>query len=74
MVTVSIAPLKKLEAFKQRMGWDFKWVSSEPSDFNRDYHVSFTEEERSDSTGFYNYQRRLDQQENQDDVSGVGSD
>jgi len=57
MVTVSIAPLKKLEAFKQRMGWEFKWVSSEPSDFNRDYHVSFTEEERSDNTGFYNYRQ-----------------
>ncbi len=55
MVTVSIAPLQKLEAFKQRMGWDFKWVSSEPSDFNRDYQVSFTEQERRDNTGSYNY-------------------
>ncbi len=55
MVTASIAPVKKLEAFKQRMGWTFKWVSSEPSDFNRDFNVSFTEEERQENTGSYNY-------------------
>ena len=55
MVTASIAPLKKLEAFKQRMDWTFKWVSSEPSDFSRDFNVSFTEEERQESTGSYNY-------------------
>ena len=55
MVTASIAPLGKLEAFKQRMGWGFKWVSSAPSNFNRDFHVSFTEQERRDSTGTYNY-------------------
>lgn len=45
MVTVSKAPLAKLDAFKKRMGWTFKWVSSANSDFNRDYHVSFTEDE-----------------------------
>jgi len=55
MVTVSIAPLEKLTAFRRRMGWTFKWVSSRLCDFNRDYHVSFTEEERRDGTGFYNY-------------------
>ena len=55
MVTASIAPLKKLEAFKQRMGWTFKWISSELSDFNRDSNISFTEEERQESIGSYNY-------------------
>ena len=45
LVTVSKAALSKLEAFKQRMGWTFKWVSSAHTDFNRDYHVSFTEDE-----------------------------
>jgi hypothetical protein len=35
-----------MKAFKRRMGWKFKWVSSHGSDFNRDYHVSFTEEDR----------------------------
>ena len=46
MVTVSKAPLSALDAFSQRMGWRFKWVSSFGSDFNRDFHVSFTAEER----------------------------
>ena len=38
---ISRAPLEKLNAFKERMGWSFKWVSSENNDFNYDYHVSF---------------------------------
>jgi len=39
---VSRAPISKIEAFKKRMGWKFHWVSSFGSDFNYDYHVSFT--------------------------------
>ena len=54
MVAVSKAPLATLEAFKKRMGWSFKWVSSFHNDFNRDYHVSFTPEEQ--ATASYNYQ------------------
>jgi len=42
---ISRAPISKIEAFKQRMGWKFNWVSSHGNDFNRDYHVSFTKEE-----------------------------
>src|SRR5689334_568651 len=45
LVAVSRAPMPKIAAFKQRMGWRFKWVSSYANDFNRDYHVSFTKEE-----------------------------
>ena len=52
-VVVSKAPLEKLRAYQQRMGWTFKWVSSLNSDFNRDYHVSFTPEEQ--ETAVYNY-------------------
>ena len=37
------------------MGWGFKWVSSAPSDFNFDFGVSFTAEERARGTGTYNY-------------------
>ena len=37
------------------MGWSFPWVSSFGSDFNFDYHVSFTPEERESGTAFYNY-------------------
>ncbi len=55
MVTVSRAPLAKLEAFKKRMGWSFKWVSSLGGDFNWDYHVSFTLEERAEKKTYYNY-------------------
>jgi predicted dithiol-disulfide oxidoreductase (DUF899 family) len=53
MVAVSKAPLATLEAFKKRMGWSFKWVSSLHNSFNRDYHVSFTPEEQ--ATASYNY-------------------
>jgi predicted dithiol-disulfide oxidoreductase (DUF899 family) len=55
MVTVSRAPINKLLAFRERMGWTFKWVSSFDSDFNRDFHVTFTEEEWSNGTRNYNY-------------------
>ncbi|MBO0741897.1 MAG: DUF899 family protein, partial [Hyphomicrobiaceae bacterium] len=41
-VAVSTAPLEKLQAYRKRMGWSFKWVSSRNNDFNRDFHVSFT--------------------------------
>jgi predicted dithiol-disulfide oxidoreductase (DUF899 family) len=52
---VSRATLAKIEAFKKRMGWQFKWVSSFGSDFNYDYHVSFTPQERSKGKVDYNY-------------------
>ncbi len=54
-VAVSNAPLEEVEAYRKRMGWDFKWVSSFGTDFNRDYHVSFTEEERAGGSVYYNY-------------------
>src|SRR5204863_7651419 len=45
MVAISRAPLPKLEAFKRRMGWSFKWLSSGENSFNYDYNVSFTPDE-----------------------------
>jgi predicted dithiol-disulfide oxidoreductase (DUF899 family) len=54
---VSRAPLPKLQAYKQRMGWTFPWASSSDSDFNFDYGVSFTEQQQRDGTIDYNYQR-----------------
>ena len=56
LVTVSRAPLAKLEAYKQRMGWSFPWVSSLNSDFNWDYRVSFTQEDLDRRRVNYNYQ------------------
>ena len=52
---VSRAPLSEIERFKKRMGWRFKWVSSYGNDFNFDYHVSATEEEKKKGKMFYNY-------------------
>lgn len=54
-VRVSRAPLAKLLAYKKRLGWTAKWVSSEGSDFNYDYHVSFTPEELAKGNVLYNY-------------------
>ena len=54
-LVVSRAPLAQIEAFKQRMGWHFKWVSSFGNDFNYDYHVSFTAEEKAKGDVLYNY-------------------
>ena len=55
MVTVSRAPLEKLQAYRERMGWEFKWVSSLESDFNQDFHVSFSNEQIERREVFYNY-------------------
>lgn len=52
---VSRAPLAEIEAYKKRMGWRFKWVSSHGSDFNFDYHVSFRESDLAKGRVFYNY-------------------
>jgi len=53
---ISRAPLPQIEAFKKRMGWRFKWVSSSGSDFNYDYHVSFTKDDVAKREVYYNYQ------------------
>jgi len=55
MVMVSRAPLAKIEAFKKRMGWRFVWVSSYDSNFNPDFHVSFTKDEMAQGKVNYNY-------------------
>jgi predicted dithiol-disulfide oxidoreductase (DUF899 family) len=56
LVVVSRAPLAELETYKKRMGWRFKWLSSHGNDFNFDYHVSATEEEKAKKKMFYNYE------------------
>ncbi len=55
-VAVSRAPLPQIEAFKRRMGWGFKWVSSYGGDFNYDFHVSFAEDEIAKGKVYYNYE------------------
>ena len=53
---VSRAPLPEIEKFKARMGWKFKWVSSFGSDFNHDYQVSVSPEEKANGKVLYNYE------------------
>ena len=55
LIAVSRAGLDTLEAYKKRMGWSFKWVSSFENDFNRDYHVSFTSDEMKNGEMNYNF-------------------
>ena len=54
-VVASRAPLQLIEKFKRRMGWNFKWVSSFGNDFNFDYQVSATPEEKATGVTIYNY-------------------
>jgi predicted dithiol-disulfide oxidoreductase (DUF899 family) len=46
LLVVSRAKLADIERFRRRMGWKFTWVSSYANDFNRDFGVTFTPEER----------------------------
>lgn len=54
LVVVSRAPLPEIEAFKKRMGWRFKWVSSANTDFNYDLGVSFSPEQLERGALLYN--------------------
>jgi predicted dithiol-disulfide oxidoreductase (DUF899 family) len=52
---VSLAPLAKLQAYKQRMGWSFPWASSYDSNFNYDFQAAITEEQQQSGAVEYNY-------------------
>jgi predicted dithiol-disulfide oxidoreductase (DUF899 family) len=67
-VAVSRGPLDKLLAYRKRMGWTFRWVSSAASDFNFDYHVSFPKGTREGGV-FFNFTERPDP--GIDELSGV---
>jgi len=56
LVAISRAPIEKLQAFAKRLDWKFPWFSSGESDFNYDYHVSFTEEQLARGKVDYNYE------------------
>jgi len=57
LASVSRAPLPKLQAYKQRMGWTFDWASSFGSDFNFDFNISFTEAQQREGSIEYNFRR-----------------
>jgi predicted dithiol-disulfide oxidoreductase (DUF899 family) len=67
-VAVSRGPINKLQTYRERMGWTFRWVSSAGSDFNFDYHVSFPTGTREQGV-FYNFEQRPDPEI--DELSGV---
>ena len=53
---VSRAPLEKIQAYKNRMGWEFPWASSDGTDFNLDFHAGCTaEQQQSGAVDEYNY-------------------
>jgi predicted dithiol-disulfide oxidoreductase (DUF899 family) len=71
---VSRAPLAKLQAFKERMGWSFPWASSFGGEFNFDFNVSITEEQQRAGGAEYNYERSthaIDQKELPDIVKQI---
>jgi predicted dithiol-disulfide oxidoreductase (DUF899 family) len=55
MVAISRAPYPKLDSYRRRMGWTFKWLSSFENDFNFDLGVTFTPEEVASKQAFYNF-------------------
>ena len=57
LTAVSSAPLPKLQAFKQRMGWTFPWASAHDSAFQPDFQAHFTERQQRDGSIEYNYRR-----------------
>ena len=67
-VAVSRGPIERLQAYRKRMGWAFRWVSSAGNDFNFDYHVSFPEGTREGGV-FYNFTDRPDP--GVDELAGV---
>jgi predicted dithiol-disulfide oxidoreductase (DUF899 family) len=83
LCAVSRAPLPKLQAYKQRMGWSFPWASSFGSDFNFDFQAALTQEQQQSGAGEYNF-RAIDMRpeltSNEDRpwvtalTSGIGTD
>ena len=57
LTAVSRAPLAKLQAYKQRMGWTFPWASSQGGDFNYDFNASISEVAQREGGAEYNYRR-----------------
>ena len=72
LVAVSRAPLAKIAAYKARMGWRFPWVSSHGSDFNTDFHVSFTPEQLASGKINYNFEE-IDASKGHDELPGLSA-
>jgi predicted dithiol-disulfide oxidoreductase (DUF899 family) len=72
LTAVSRAPLDRIERYKRRMGWQFPWVSSHGSDFNHDFHVSFTPEDLAKGKVFYNF-TEIDAADANDELPGLSA-
>ncbi|MGA1801007.1 DUF899 domain-containing protein [Rhizobium sp. HT1-10] len=72
LVAVSRAPLEKIEAYRQRMGWYFPWVSSSGSDFKFDFHVSFRDSDLSGDKIDYNF-TAIDAANGNDELPGLSA-
>lgn len=71
-VAVSRAPIEKIEAYRKRMGWKFPWVSSYGSEFNFDFHVSFTPEELASGSVRYNF-TEIPREQAHDELPGLSA-
>ncbi len=58
VAVISRAPFQDFQAFRKRMGWSFKWLSSHGGDFNEDFNVSFTQTEIDNGNTYYNYEEQ----------------
>lgn len=72
LTAVSRAPLPEIAAYKARMGWKFPWVSSHDSDFNHDFHVSFTAQELAQGQVRYNFEA-IDAAQANDELPGLSA-
>lgn len=64
LVMISRAPIAKIEAYRKRMGWEVKWLSSGQNDFNFDYHVSASPADQQSGQMEYNYRtEKLEEEE-----------
>jgi predicted dithiol-disulfide oxidoreductase (DUF899 family) len=71
---ISRAPLAKLQAFAQRLGWTFKWVSSQGTDFNYDFEVSFQPDALARGDATYNFAKLLNANSDMPGISVFAKD
>ena len=69
MIAVSRASFAKIEAYRKRMDWDFKWVSSADTDFSFDFHASSRAEDLKKGRVFYNFAERPETSSEREGVS-----
>jgi len=74
MLAISRAPYSKIDAYKKRMGWSFKWVSSAGTDFNFDFQASFPVEDLKKGHVVYNYAERPEKSSEREGISAFFRD